>query len=163
MSKSNRIPDDVFTNILMNQESFLNAENVLGIEESMVITRCKDLYSRIVSKNREDIEILAKLEETINQLRCKQIAENNFKLSQVRGYIYARAPFYRMGKEINDIRVVVGKTSEYGENLDVLFDNEEFVIQAKKKLILAINEQLKDNIIFLTKLEEKYVDQCKTN
>ena len=156
MSKSTNLSDDVFANILTNQEKFLNAEKILGIEESPDIKKCKEMYSMIISEHRDAIELLAKIEEIINQLRCRQIAEKSFKLSQVRGYIYARAPFYRLGKEVNDIRVVVGKTETYGENLDILFKNKKFVSQAKDKLLLAIDKQLAENVDFLGKLTEKY-------
>lgn len=102
-----------------------------------------------------DITLLSKLEETITQLRCKEVAKKDFKLSQVRGYIYARTPFFRSGKDIKDIRVVVGKTSEFGDDLDSLFTNKLFVIQAKERLQTAMTNEIKENMIYINELEEK--------
>jgi len=165
MGKNNRLTDGVFLDIVGNEsyDDFLQSDEAMGIKVTPEILKCKELYVRILNKNRDDIQTLAKLEEMITQLRCKEVAKKDFKLSQVRGYIYARTPFYRSGKDIKDIRVVVGKTEVYGENLDALFANKAFVIQAKEKLMSAMTEQIKQNMTYINELEEKIQDKCETN
>ncbi len=157
MGKNNRLTDGAFAPLIGNEDptKFLMADNDLGIKITPEIVQCKELYARILSKNKSDLQTLARLEETITQLRCKEVAKKDFKLSEVRGYIYARTPFFRRGTTIKDIRTVVGKTSEYGEDLDALFANKAFVIQAKEKLQLAITNEIKDNMIYINTLEEK--------
>jgi len=157
MGKNNRLTDGAFAVLIGNDEAtkFLLADDELGIKVTPEIAQCKELYTRILNKNMGDITLLAKLEETITQLRCKEVAKRDFKLSQVRGYIYARTPFFRSGKNIKDIRTVVGKTSEYGDDLDALFANKAFVLQAKERLQVAITNEMKDNMTYINELEEK--------
>jgi len=165
MGKNNRLTEGVFSDIVGNESyyDFLHSDTAMGINPTPDIIKCKELYIRILNRNREDIQTLAKLEETITQLRCKEVAKKEIKLSQVRGYIYARTPFFRSGKDIKDIRVVVGKTEVYGDNLDALFVNKSFVIQAKEKLMAAMTEQIKQNMTYINELEEKFQDKCETN
>ena len=157
MGKNNRLTDGAFGILMSNEDhmKFLLADDELGIKVIPEIMQCKELYTRILNKHMDDITILAKLEDTITQLRCKEVAKKDFKLSQTRGYIYARTPFFRNGKDIKDIRTVVGKSEVYGNNLDALFANKTFVIQAKDKLQIAITEQIKDNMTYINALEEK--------
>lgn len=157
MGKNNRLTDGAFGPLMGNEDpqKFLMADDELGIEVTPEIEHFKELYSKLLNKNKDDLENLAKLEETITQLRCKEVAKKDFKLSQVRGYIYARTPFFRNGNSIKDIRAIVGKTSEYGTDLDALFANKIFVRQAREKLQLAITNEMKDNMIFINSLEEK--------
>jgi hypothetical protein len=157
MGKNNRLTDGAFSVLIGNDEQvkFLLADDELGIKVTPEIAQYKELYTRILNKNIGDITLLAKLEETITQMRCKEVAKKDFKLSQVRGYIYARTPFFRNGKDIKDIRVVVGKTSDYGDDLTALFANKAFVIQAKEKLQVAMTNEIKQNMIYINELEEK--------
>jgi len=157
MGKNNQLTDGVFGPIIGNNEhlNFILLDDELGIQESPELKRCTDLYAKLLFKNKEDLDTLVLLEETIIQLRCKEAAKKDFKLSEVRGFIYARSSFFRKGKHMKDIRVVVGKISDYGNDLDALFANKPFVIQAKEKLQNAINEQIKDNMIYINELEEK--------
>jgi len=165
MGKNNRLTEGVFSNIVGNKSyiDFLNSDPDLGIIPTPEIEKYKDLYLRIINQNREDFESLAKLEDAITQLRCREVTKKELKLSQVRGYIYARTPFFRQGETIKDIRVVVGKTEEYGEDLNALLANDAFVLQARNKLMSMVTEQIKLNMIFINELEEKFQDECKTN
>lgn len=157
-----RITDNVFGNIVNDKsyDKFLDIDGITGMPD---LDRCKSLYQKIIEKNIDDLETLAKLEETITQLRCKRVVEKEFKLSQVRGYIYARTPFYRKGINMRDIRVVVGRTIDYGENLDALFLNKEFVSTAKTKLLEAMNIEIASNMTHINEIEEKFQVQCESN
>jgi hypothetical protein len=161
MSKSTNLTSSVFGDIVGNQtyDKFLQQDD----SNDEYLARCKELYARIVEKNRGDLETLAKLEETITQIRCKEAAKKDFKLSQVRGYIYARTPFFRKGKDIKDIRVVIGKTSTYGTDLNPLYHNKELMLEAKSKLLIAITTEITNNMIFIENIEEKYQNQCQSN
>jgi hypothetical protein len=161
MPKTTRLTDGVFADIVSNEsfDKFLQ-QNDTNDEN---LNRCKEIYTRIVEKNREDLETLAKLEEIITQLRCRESAKKDFKLSEVRGYIYARSPFFRRGKNLKDIRVVVGKTSVYGNNMEALYHNKKFIQEAKSKLTIAISAEITSNMMLIEDIIEKYQPQCQSD
>jgi hypothetical protein len=163
----NKLTDGVFAPMIGSNDpqNFLLLDEELGIKSSPELKKCTDLYEKLLIKNKEDLETLAKLEDTITKIRCKEVAKKEFKLSQTRGYIYARTPFFRNGKDIKDIRVIVGKKVDWkqsignygsaGEYIDTLFGDKKFVILAKEKLQAAMTEQIKENMLFVNSLEEK--------
>jgi hypothetical protein len=57
-----------------------------------------------------------------------------------------RVPFYRTDKSAKDIRVLVGNTEFYGENIQNLFGSEEFMNRAKEKLYRAMESDIQDTI-----------------
>jgi hypothetical protein len=54
---------------------------------------------------------------------------------------------YRPTIAAKDVRVIVGTTSQYGDKVDALFANAEFMGKAKNKIEFQIDEmiQLKQN------------------
>ena len=68
------------------------------------------------------------------------------KLSLVREYLYARYPFYRKGMTTKDIRVIVDKSEFWGENLDILIKNKEFMSKAIEKLQRAMDVEIDNNL-----------------
>jgi hypothetical protein len=95
---------------------------------------------------KTNFEMLAKLEEIIMQLRSKETAGDDIKLSLVREYIYARTLFYREGKGTKDIRVIVGKTDIYGTEVTNLTVDESFMELAKEKLLRVMDLEIQENI-----------------
>ena len=79
------------------------------------------------------------------------MVEKDIKLSIVREYIYARALFYRRGKDVKDIRVVAGKTEIYGTNVEELYDNKVFMEVAKSKLLETMDRDITENMVQLKK------------
>lgn len=133
-------------NILSEQEKFMNIDSDFNITETPEIAQYKQLYQNIIEKHREDFETLIKLEEIITQLRCKELAKNDVKLSDVNGYIYARAPFYVIDRKSKDIRAIVGKTEQYGNDLNKLLKDKKFMSYSKSILISSMDKLIIENI-----------------
>lgn len=162
MARNNRLIDVVFSNLVGTDErvsqydKFLSTDKVLGIEETDDIKDAKRLYSSIIRNNKTVFDELAKLEEAIVQLRCREQVLKEFKLSLVREYIYARALFFRPGREVKDIRVVVGRTNVYGEDLQDLMFNGDFMTIARAKLSEAMDNEITENKYYIRNLKTKY-------
>jgi hypothetical protein len=157
MSRHNRLTEAVFANMvgtddkISSYDKFLATDKFLDIEEDKGLRFAKDKYTSILNKLKTDFENLANLEEVIMQYRSKEMVDKDIKLSVVREYIYARALFYRRGKDVKDIRVVAGKTDIYGSNVNELYDNKVFMEVAKAKLLETMDRDITENMIQLKK------------
>jgi hypothetical protein len=162
MARNNRLIEMVFANVVGTEDrvsqydKFIGTDSVLGIEESKDLKEVKSLYSKIIAKNKTTLDELAKLEEAIVQLRCRQQVLSEFKLSKVREYIYARALFYRPGREVKDIRVIAGRTDTYGEDVNDWYNNGDLMTIAKAKLSEAMDQEIQDNKFYIKNLRGKY-------
>lgn len=162
MARNNRLIEVVFSNVIGNDErvsqyeKFLTTDKALNIEETEDIRDAKALYASIIKNNKTVLDELAKLEESIVQLRCREQVLKEFKLSKVREYIYARALFFRPGREVKDIRVVVGRTDVYGEDLQDLMFNGDFMTIARAKLSEAMDYEITENKYYIRNLKTKY-------
>ena len=78
--------------------------------------------------------------------------DSELRLSLSRNYIYARSIFYRRGNQINDIRVVIGTTETHGDNLGTLVFDADFKALCKVKLLIAMEKEIKQNIVELKTL-----------
>ena len=75
------------------------------------------------------------------------------KLSIVRGdYIYARSPFFRKGTSTKDVRVIVGRINDHGDDLTLLEKDIQFMESAKRSIQVAMDRQIAENRNELTKL-----------
>jgi hypothetical protein len=115
-------------------------------KNSPELSKWSKKYRDHINKNKVRFQNLAKLEEVIMQLRSKETLLENIKLSLVREYIYARALFYREGKGTKDIRVIVDKTDIYGDDLNGLLKNKEFMSKAVNKLQAAMDKEIAENV-----------------
>lgn len=114
--------------------------------KSKTLNKYSKEYTKLITQHKSTINRMAKLEEIILQLRAVE-SDLDIKLSMVRDeYIYARTPFFRLGKTTKDIRVIVDRSEFWTNDLDSLILNEEFMKKAKSKLIKAMNEEIKLNI-----------------
>jgi hypothetical protein len=158
MSRHNRLTEAVFAEMvgtddrISSYDKFLATDKFLDIEEDKGLRYAKGKYDSILTKLKTDFETLANLEEVIMQYRSKEMVEKDIKLSIVREYIYARALFYRRGKDVKDIRVVAGKTEIYGDNVQELYDNTEFMKIAKAKLLENMDRDIEQNMDSLRKV-----------
>lgn len=149
MGRFNKTTEGVFSEMIgtdktiSNYEKFLN--NGKDLKVGKELQKFTNEYRSLIDNNKITFDQLAKLEEIIMQLRS---LENNdvIKLSLVREYIYARSPFFRMGRESKDIRVIVGTSDNYGDNIYKLFNNQDFIDTAKEKLRKAMNDEVSINI-----------------
>lgn len=161
MPSNNKVTERSFTYVMdkggqkKSYENFLSIDHELGIPESELLKNLKERYSEIAQNCVDDIKILAALEELIVQIRSKEVIDSELRLSLSRDYIYARTTFFRRGKEINDIRVIIGKVDEYPDSLEDLLKNPDFRVICKNKLIEAMNKEIEKNINQLN-FEYKY-------
>lgn len=157
MPKNNKVTERSFSNIAETDgrkgsyEKFLNVDQDMGLQESDLLKQLKEKYREIARDCVDDIRMLAALEEIIIQIRSKEVIDSELRLSLSRNYIYARTMFYRRGKEINDIRVVVGKVNdpqypEFNRGLDILLADPEFRFLCKEKLTEVMNKEIEKNI-----------------
>lgn len=158
MPRNNKVTERVFADIAGSQTQkeaytkFLELDAEIGLKESDMLSLMKSTYADLIDESREAIATLARVEEIIIQIRAKEVVDSELRLSLSRNYIYARSLFYRRGNQINDIRVIVGKTSDFGDNIDELLMDEEFSTLCINKLHEAMDKEIDKNVNFLTKL-----------
>lgn len=141
--------------------TFLDIDEVLGLPESQQLKTLKKLYSDIVVAAKKTVTTLAMIEEIVIQIRCKSVINQELRLSLSRNYIYARSIFYRRGNQINDIRIVVGTTDTFGDNLDTLIEDENFRKVCVAKIEKAMNKEIKNNANQLKPITEN--EKIKSN
>jgi hypothetical protein len=149
MPRENKLTEGVFTGIVGTRERISSYDLFLETmtkKNSPELSKWSKKYRDHINKNKVKFQNLAKLEEVIMQLRSKETLLENIKLSLVREYIYARALFYREGKGTKDIRVIVDKTDIYGEDLNSLLKNKEFMSKAVTKLQAAMDKEIAENV-----------------
>lgn len=150
MGRVNKLTDGVFTGIVGNASEVSTYDRFINLQRDLTNSGESDgllkTYQTLVTENKTVFEQLASLEELVMQLRSRDNIGDDFKLSIVREYIYARTPFFRRDKGTKDIRVIVGLTEFYGENMFNLMGNEEFVGKAISKLTDAMNQEIGANL-----------------
>lgn len=158
MPRNNKVTERVFAHIAETggrkgaYDMFLAIDQEMGFEVPEPLKQMKRQYDAIVKSCSDDIKVLAALEEIIVQMRAKKVIDSELRLSLSRNYIYARSLFYRRDNQINDIRVVVGRTEEYGVDLDILIDDPEFRLLCKTKLIESMDKEIEKNIEYLNQI-----------
>jgi hypothetical protein len=151
MGRVNKLTDGVFVDIVGTaKEINLYTEFLNNIDsKSKNLKSLRKEYDALTGQNKNLFEKLAKLEEVIMQIRAKELimsGPSEVKLSLVREYLYARYPFYRKGMLTKDIRVIVDKSEFWGDNLNVLLKNKEFMSKATDKLSKAMDEEINSNL-----------------
>jgi hypothetical protein len=151
MGRVNKLTDGVFVDIVGTaKEINLYTEFLNNIDsKSKNLKSLRKEYDALTGQNKNLFEKLAKLEEVILQIRAKEsimTRPSEVKLSLVREYLYARYPFYRKGMLTKDIRVIVDKSEFWGDNLNVLLKNKEFMTKATDKLSKAMDEEINSNL-----------------
>jgi len=152
MPRNNKVTGRVFAEIVETSrqkgsyDEFLAIDQKNGFQESEILKRIKEDYRILVHDIEANIKVLASLEEIITQIRAKEAIDSELRLSLSRNYIYARTSFYRKDNKINDIRVVVGKADEYGNEISELIRDTNFRILCKEKLIEAMDKEININI-----------------
>ena len=152
MPRFNKVTTRVFAELAETQpgdgayDRFLSIDRELKLPVSPELAATKEIYSKLITKRAEDIKTLAALEEIIIQMRAKEVINSELILSLSRNYIYARSTFYRRGQEMNDIRVVVGQTTEFGDDIKVLIKDQDFRSRCREKLIEAMDREININV-----------------
>jgi hypothetical protein len=158
MPRLQKVTEKVFAEIAETPQkkgaytTFLDIDSVLDLPESAELHGLKSLYKELVTESKDVISTLAALEEIIIQIRCKNRINEELRLSLSRNYIYARSIFYRRGNQINDIRIVVGTTESFGDDLNSLIEDLGFRGVCITKLQKAMDKEIKGNINHLNTL-----------
>ena len=150
MGRVNKWTYGIFTGIVGNSSEVSTYDRFINLQTDLTNSGESDdllkSYQTLVTENKTVFEHLASLEEMIMQLRSRDNIGEDFKLSIVREYIYARTPFFRRDKGTKDIRVIVGLTEFYGDDMRKLMGNKEFVARAITKLTDAMNQEIGSNL-----------------
>ncbi len=151
MGRVNKLTEGVFADMVGTQKQISGYTEFLN----NIDTKSKNLrnlrrdYENLTGSNKSLFEKLSKLEEVILQTRAKETMMNGYteeiKLSLVREYLYARYPFYRKGMTTKDIRVIVDKSEFWGEDLNILMKNKDFMNRAIDKLAKAMDVEIDEN------------------
>lgn len=152
MGRINKTIDGVFVDIVGNENELSLYDRFLKngskiVKDSEKLSEMTAMYKTMIVDNKETFNKLASLEEVIMQMRIRETL-SDIKFTQTRDYIYARTPFYRKDKKSKDIRVLVSKIESFPEadgNLDILFNNEEFMKEVIKKLGQAMDNEIMKN------------------
>jgi hypothetical protein len=155
MGRLNKTIDGVFINMvgtpneLSLYDQFIN--NGDETNSSKELNELTNMYKRLITVHKSTFEILSSLEEIIIQMRIRETLPE-IKLSQVREYVYARVPFYRKDVKSKDVRVLVGNIEFYphvGDDINLLLEDKEFMSKATKKLLIAMDNEIEENIRIL--------------
>jgi hypothetical protein len=161
------ITDTVFDEILKN-DTFKSFAFLSQDSDDPTTAAYAQSYLNLVMRNKDNLETLSLLEKLIVQLRCKEFIDGNIKFSEVRGYIYARAPFYKnITKGNKDIRVVIGKVDEYPKPTKNLVHDPRASTEAKEKLLKMMDDEIIKSIneveLKLNKITEDEILSNKGN
>lgn len=159
MPRLQKVTEKVFAEIAETPQkkgaytTFLEIDKILGLSEDDQMQGLKEMYKEMITEQKDVVSALAAIEEVIIQIRCKSVINSELRLSLSRNYIYARSVFYRRGNKINDIRVVVGTTEEFGsDNLEELLQVETFRDTCILDLTVAMEKEIDKNIVELKTL-----------
>lgn len=152
MGRVNKLTDGVFADLVGTSKEIDKYDEFLNCidSKSKGLKNLKKEYEIMTGSNKKLFNKLAKLEEIILQIRAKESMVNGgteeLKLSLVRDYLYARYPFYRKGMTTKDIRVIVDKSEFWGDDLDRLTKNNEFMTKAVEKLEKVMSVEIDYNV-----------------
>jgi len=155
MPRTNKITERVFADLSETRnrksapERFLSLDEEMGLQVTPSLIALKNKYKSLSSEFTDNLPDLASIEEIIIQMRCKQVINSELRLSLSRNYIYARSLFYRKGNQINDIRVIVGFTEDFGDNITELINDQIFRDVATSKLLGAMEKEIEKNMFNL--------------
>lgn len=123
MSRRNDSVDGVFTKLY---SSYKDVSNRKPAAMSKPLRDHEDAYDLDLSDLEPRIRVQALREQLILQRR---VLENikDIKLGIQDEYIFAMCPFYRGDKKANDVRVYPGRVSVFGQDLQSLYYNDEFM------------------------------------
>lgn len=159
MGRVNKLTEGVFTELVGTSTQISKYDefiNNIGAKPSKDLKSLKTSYVDVINKNKEMFRKLAMTEEVIMQIRSRDEimtgSTDDIKLSLVREYLYARFPFYRKGMTTKDIRVIVDKSEFWGEDLNILIKNKDFMTKAKEKLSQAMSVEINNNLHELKKI-----------
>lgn len=145
MGRINKNLNGAFSNIVSGTPAyytFMNEQSKLSPPKPE-LSRLNNEYKGLLTKHVGVIEKLATLELLIIQHRIlENFSEKDVKVYKLRNYLYARLPFSRLYSNSKDIRVIVGKTEQWGTNIKKLRTNQMFMNIVNDKLKTTIKSEI---------------------
>ena len=155
MGRVNRNVNGVFLNISGNRTkkpAYVEFTSPQKKAPSKVLIPFISMYNELTGRIKTNIEQLSFLEEIILQQRSIEMMEG-MVIYVMRGYIYARIPFFRRDKTDKDIRVLVGTTKKWGTGTPkILSGNPKLIKLSKSKLKSMMTLEVKENISNFNKI-----------
>ena len=151
MSRTNKTISGVFVNIVGTSNEFPTYDRFIKdgdkLSSSHALKKYTQKFNDLIKEHEESLYILANLEEIILQMRVMENLDvSQIKLSVTRGYIYARCPFYRREHVANNVTAIVGLTDAWGDHMDLLMYDPEFMNKALSKLKQVMKEDIETSI-----------------
>lgn len=157
---------DAFESFLRNDKPILipsNADKLIHEEYDIVkekLSKEKHIYIKFLHQAMNEMEILAKTETKIIQLRCLLNIEPKLGvLKQKRKvgsitYLTARAAFFDPSIKRSEVKVYLGELKEYGTNIKTIEKRQEVIDEARWKLFELMSSKMGNPITKPTKVND---------
>jgi len=127
-----------------NMNDFL--KNDIGNHNQVDTQSLFQTYIAVLNSIKSELSLLSRLEEVMVQLRCQKQIMREIKIFVSQSYVYARSTFYRRDRQIKDIRVLIGRVSEFGSDMDQLVTNVDFMKLAHDKIYEAMTMEIHESM-----------------
>jgi hypothetical protein len=149
---------DAFQSFLGNDKPTLipsDADKFIIEEYEIVkeqLRKAKDVYYKVLHQSMNEMEILAKTEINIIQLRCLLniepklgILKQKRKVGSIT-YLTARAAFFDTRIKRSEVKVYLGELKEYGTNIKAIEKRQEVIDEARWKLFELMSSKMGNTI-----------------
>jgi hypothetical protein len=157
---------DAFQSFLGNDKPILipsDADKLIREEYEIVkeeLSKAKDVYQKVLHNATNEMEILAKTEIIIIQLRCLLNIEPKLgilKQKRKEGsiiYLTARAAFFDPSIKRSEVKVYLGELKKYGTNIKEIEKSQEVIDEARRELFELMRTRMTNKISKPTKVKE---------
>lgn len=157
---------DAFQSFLGNDKPILipsNPDKKIKEEYNIVremLVKAKFDYQNILDNTINDLEILAKSEINIVQLRCLLNIEPKLGiLKQKRKdgsitYLTARATFFDPSIKRSEVKVYLGELKKYGTNIKEIEKSQDVIDEARSELFELMRTRMKNKISNPTRVKD---------
>jgi hypothetical protein len=149
---------DAFESFLGNDKPILiprDADKFILEEYEIVkekLSKQKSVYLKVWHQSMKEMEILAKTEINIIQLRCLLniepklgILKQKRKVGSIT-YLTARAAFFDTRIKRSEVKVYLGELKEYGTNIKAIEKRQEVIDEARWKLFELMSSKMGNTI-----------------
>ena len=157
---------DAFQSFLGNDKPILipsNPDKKIKEEYNIVremLVKAKYDYQNILDNTINELEILAKSEIKIIQLRCLLNIEPKLGILKQRRkdgsitYLTARATFFDPSIKRSEVKVYLGELKKYGTNIKEIEKSQDVIDEARSELFELMRTRMKNKISNPTKVKD---------
>ena len=158
MGRNNKALQGAFTSIVGNTkersavEQFISRHTGSDLPGEYSLAKYVNQYKALTAENHAAVEAMALLETIIMQLKARMEMKDITIYFNRKKYIYARCPFFKIDREVKEIRVCVEPIAAYfdngpaQENLAILMVHDEFMKKAYDKVAEAMDVEIKNSV-----------------